>query len=59
MTPTINELEDVRGAMRALKLSKQFLYRLPEGTPGVFRFGRSLRFDITALREWAAQQAAK
>ncbi len=56
MTPT-NELVDVYGAMQTLKVSKHYLYRLPANVPGRFKFGRSLRFDVAMLREWAAKQA--
>jgi hypothetical protein len=62
MTPTpvtTAPLADIHEAMRALKVSKQFLYRLPPGTPGRLRFGRTLRFDLALLRQWAAEQGAK
>ena len=48
-------LNAMRAATR-LGVSRQFLYRLPKRTPGVYRFGRALRFDIQRLNEvrWAS-----
>jgi hypothetical protein len=50
-------LADATEAARALKLSKSYLFRLPKDTPGVFKFGTALRFDVGALRQWARQRS--
>jgi hypothetical protein len=55
----VRELAKIKQAEKELKLSREFLYRLPPGTPGVFKFGRSWRCDIDILKQWAAEQARK
>lgn len=52
-----DDLATVDEASNVLRLSPEFLYKLPKSTPGVHRFGRILRFDITALKRWAQSQA--
>ena len=47
-------LEKVREAAKALQVSKEYLYKLPAETPGVYGFGRAKRFDIEELRAWAS-----
>jgi len=54
-----DDLATVDEAVKALRLSREFLYKLPKSTPGVHRFGRILRFDIAELRRWARTQAEK
>jgi predicted DNA-binding transcriptional regulator AlpA len=49
-------LHKVREAARALGVSKTFLYKLPRGTPGVYVFGRAVRYDVEELRAWAAKK---
>lgn len=50
----MQDLVSVKQASQSLKLSRGFLYKLPQGTPGVYRLGRTVRFSIdellTALR---------
>lgn len=53
-----DNLATIHGAMQALSLSREFLYHLPPGTKGVYRFGRALRFNLVELKEWARTQAA-
>lgn len=48
-------LATVREAIEVLKVSKEFLYKLPKDTPGVYRFGRAIRFNIEELKDWARQ----
>ena len=49
------QLVGIQRAHKELNLSREFLYRLPEGTPGVYKFGRAVRFDLDELRAWAAK----
>jgi hypothetical protein len=51
---TERHLQKVEGAAKALGVSKTFLYKLPRGTPGVYAFGRAIRYDVDELRAWAA-----
>ena len=51
------QLQKNAGAARALRVSKTLLYKLPPGTPGVYRFGRAVRYDVEELRAWAAGEA--
>lgn len=46
-------LVDAATAAEALGVSKSFLFRLPKTTPGVFKFGTAVRFDVAVLRGWA------
>jgi hypothetical protein len=57
MSDESQALLKVQKAARALGVSKTFLYKLPRATPGIYRFGRAVRYDIEKLREWAAAQA--
>ncbi len=50
-------LADATKAARALKLSTSYLFKLPKDTPGVYKFGSALRFDVAVLRQWARQRA--
>lgn len=50
-------LETIHEALRVLKVSKSFLYRLPPDTPGVYVLGRSKRFCVEELQAWARSQA--
>lgn len=54
----VRQLATVSEAVRVLGLSREFIYRLPPGTPGILRFGRAVRIDIAALKSWASSQAA-
>lgn len=42
-------LQTIREASQLLKMSPGFLYRLPKGTPGVYRIGGSIRIDLNEL----------
>ena len=53
----MRELQKVAEAARGLGVSRTFLYKLPRGTPGVYVFGRAVRYDVEELRAWAAAQA--
>jgi hypothetical protein len=46
-------LVDVRAASKSLKISKTTLYRLPLSTPGVYCLGKSKRFNLAELLQWA------
>jgi excisionase family DNA binding protein len=48
------QLQTVDEAARALRVSKTYLYKLPKMTPGIYRFGRSVRYDVEKLRAWAS-----
>jgi hypothetical protein len=50
-----NALLNATGAATRLGVSRGFLYRLPKSTPGVYKFGRALRFDIRRLKAWAGK----
>lgn len=54
-----DDLVTVDEAVKALKLSREFLYKLPKSTPGVHRFGRILRFNLSELRRWSRSEAEK
>lgn len=45
-------LVSVNEAAQALGVSREYLYRLPPGTPGLHRFGRAIRIQIDELKEW-------
>jgi hypothetical protein len=49
-------LVTIDDVIRELHVSRSFVYRLPPGTPGVFRFGRSKRYDVELLKQWAQEQ---
>ncbi len=49
-------LERVEAAIVALKMSRTYLFKLPNDTPGKYRFGRAVRFNIRELKEWARGQ---
>jgi excisionase family DNA binding protein len=51
---TEGHLHTVDEAAKALRVSKTYLYKLPRGTPGVYAFGRAIRYDVEQLRAWAA-----
>ena len=51
------DLEKVKEAASALKLSTSFLNKLPKETPGVYQFGRAVRFSIEELKAWSRKQA--
>lgn len=53
-----HHLRDVSDAAQALRVSKTFLYKLPRSTPGIYVFGRAVRYDVNELRAWAAARAA-
>ncbi len=55
---TVHEegLDTVETTMKALNMSRTYLFKLPDGTPGKYRFGRSVRFNIRELKEWARRQ---
>ncbi len=55
---TVHEegLDTVETTMKALNMSRTFLFKLPNGTPGKYRFGRSVRFNSRELKEWARRQ---
>lgn len=55
----VHSLASVKEAMAELRVSKTFLYKLPKNTPGVYRFGRSLRFSVEELRAWARDRATQ
>ena len=55
----VRELAKINRAVKELQVSREYLYRLPAGTPGVFKFGRSKRFDVEILKQSAAEQARK
>jgi hypothetical protein len=57
MSDQLKQLQKNTGAAKALEVSKTFLYKLPPGTPGVYRFGRAVRYDVEELRAWASAQA--
>ncbi len=44
-------------AARELGLSRFTIYRLPKGTPGLYRYGRALRVNLKEFREWGRGQA--
>ncbi len=46
-------LVDVTTASRTLNVSKTKLYRLPLSTPGVYCVGKSKRFNLVELLQWA------
>jgi len=58
--PPENELWDVRAAARFLRMSVSWVYkRVEDGTLPVARLnGFALRFEPSALREWAATHVA-
>ena len=51
------QLVNVAKAAQELGVSRFFLYKLPKGTPGIYRFGNALRFDVSELRQWAAMRS--
>ncbi len=52
------ELAKVAEAASALKVSRSYLHKLPKDTPGVYRFGRSVRFSIEELKAWGRERDA-
>ncbi len=51
-------LKKAGDAASLLGVSKMFLYRLPKEVPGVYRFGRAVRYDVEELRAWAGSTGA-
>ncbi len=49
----------VEQAAQELGISKFKIYRLPKDTPGLYRYGRALRVNVTELRAWARSQQEK
>jgi hypothetical protein len=49
-------LVDVHTASTSLNISKAKLYRLPLETPGVYCLGKSKRFCIPELLQWAKRK---
>ncbi len=43
----------VREAQQILKVSREFLYRIPRECPAVLRLGRAVRIDVDRLIDWA------
>lgn len=54
---TERQLQKAEPAAKALGVSKTYIYKLPHGTPGVYVFGRAVRYDVEELRAWAARGA--
>jgi excisionase family DNA binding protein len=44
-------------AVKRLMVSKQYLYKLPRNTPGIYRFGRAIRINLEELKGWARLSA--
>lgn len=44
-------------AAHAVGLSPSFLFKNSSRLPGVYRAGRSLRWDVCELKRWMADQA--
>jgi hypothetical protein len=57
ITEETRKLTGIEAARARLKVSRSFLYRLPNGTPGVYVLGRSKRFCVEELQAWARKQA--
>ena len=53
----MSELVKVVQAAKELGVSRFFLYKLPKGTPGIYRLGNALRFDVAEIRAWAAAKS--
>ena len=49
----------VEQAAQELGISKFKIYRLPKGTPGLYKYGKALRVNVTELRAWARSQQKK
>ena len=52
------ELVKVAEAASALKVSTSYLHKLPKDTPGIYHFGRSVRFSVEELKAWGRERGA-
>ncbi|MCH8041691.1 MAG: hypothetical protein IH977_15310 [Nitrospinae bacterium] len=43
---------DIPVAVKETGMSKFYFYRLPKDTPGLYKYGRSLRINLDEFREW-------
>ena len=55
----MSELLKAPKAARELGVSKGYLYKLPKGTPGIYVFGRAVRYDVEQLRAWGGGASAR
>ena len=47
-----HKLSTIRQAAEQLSVSPRFLYSLPKTTPGLVKFGKSLRVDVEQIRQY-------
>ena len=43
---------DVKEAAKETGMSPFYFYRLAKDTPGIYKYGRSLRINLDEFREW-------
>jgi len=44
---------DLQVAAKKLGLSRSYIYKLPNDTPGIYRFGRKKKINMAELMAWA------
>ncbi len=50
---------DMSVAIKKTKLSASYLQKLPDDTPGIYRFGRRRKINLVEFTAWARQQAVE
>lgn len=51
------KLDVVEDAAAKLSVSRNWLYRLPPDTPGVYSLGRAKRFNVKEILAWAKSRS--